>query len=118
MRSETKKITAFLIAIAIVLLFSFTGVDKIGDVPYRRNTEDVLKELRLELSSYTFLLFDLKRENRLLRMLLYEDKGKLYSWLNALYRANKTLARENAELHKRLEGSYWDVFRDLPLRKD
>lgn len=117
MNKEIKQSLAFLIIIAIVLLFTFIGADEIRDIPYERSTEDVLKELRLELFSYARLIYDLKQENRMLRILLHEDKAKLYALVDAVYRANKALAESNERLRMKLEEKYWDIFRS-PLRED
>lgn len=110
--SENKKIIAFLVAIGIVLLFTFTLADYVNrmgqtKVPWLHQTDkDMIAELRMKLFNLNIALSNLASENRYLRKLVYTTKpDEWVTWVELLDECKRLIKiiEERDEKIKELE---------------
>jgi len=119
---ENKKIVYFLLAIALVLVFTFTLADHINNLGYakapwlHRSDKDIVYELRLDIRQLEFALSAMNQSNRYLRKLVYSTKPDDWTTWIALLDHCKELEEKIEELQdeirileKKLDIRLWQM---------
>lgn len=128
MTKEIKQSLAFLVAIGIVLLFTFTLADYVNGInqlkaPWLyRSDREVINDLGMKIKRLNYALSFIAQENEYLRKLVYTTKpDKWTTWVELLDEC-KRLEEEIEEqkkkiriLEKRLDIQLWQMLE--PYRK-
>jgi len=86
-----KKVICFLLAIAAVLVFTFTLADCMSEIDHskapwlRRTDKDLITQLRMEINGLSYALSTMAINNRYLRGLIYTTKPDHWTtWIELL----------------------------------